>query len=266
MEKLQPLTGDDSPREMLSAKVFDAAISALGDTLNLSAADEAVTSRRSALLGNGGVFLSLSASPTENCLSIPGSGLNCRRGENSHSRLRSVSVGCSASASLKVGSACARAAREGGSALGARGSRRRRGECPQVRRCARAGRGGLGGCGGSAREAEARTPLARARAHRRSHPARRAARAHLHFLNEPLDGCGGAAAARRKDRRGAAGCRGDGRPEPGWPGSTSTPGWARRAPAGYRAPGSVGPAVLNILHPSLCIPSSRSTRNSESWG
>ncbi|XP_076419720.1 uncharacterized protein LOC107401732 [Peromyscus maniculatus bairdii] len=43
MEKLQPLTGDGSPREMLSAKVFDAAISALGDTLNLSAADEAVT-------------------------------------------------------------------------------------------------------------------------------------------------------------------------------------------------------------------------------
>lgn len=42
-EKLQPLTGDGSPREMLSAKVFDAAISALGDTLNLSAADEAVT-------------------------------------------------------------------------------------------------------------------------------------------------------------------------------------------------------------------------------
>lgn len=106
----------------------------------------------------------LSASPTENCLSIPGSGLNCRPGENSHSRLRSVSVGCSASASLKVGSACARAAREDGSALGARGSRRRRGECPQVRRCARAGRGGLGGCGGSAPEAEARTPLARARA------------------------------------------------------------------------------------------------------
>eukprot|EP00073_Rattus_norvegicus_P036438 XP_008762056.2 PREDICTED: uncharacterized protein LOC102554881 [Rattus norvegicus] len=114
----------------------------------------------------------------------------------------SASVGCSASASLKVVSACARAVREGGGALRARGSRRRRGECPQVRRCARTGRGGADqadAAGGSARDAGARTPLAGllALAHRRSHPAPRAARAHLHFLNEPLDGCGGAAAAGR---------------------------------------------------------------------
>jgi hypothetical protein len=65
-----------------------------------------------------------------------------------------------------------------------------------------AGRGGAGraaAAGGSARDAGARTPLAGslALAHRRSHTAPRAARAHLHFLNEPLDGCGGAAAAGR---------------------------------------------------------------------
>lgn len=99
-------------------------------------------------------------------------------------------------------SASARAAQEGGGALVARGSRRRRGECPQVRRCARAEPGGAGraaAAGGSSRDAGARTPLAGSLplAHRRSHPAPRAARAHLHFLNEPLDGCGGAAAAGR---------------------------------------------------------------------
>ncbi|XP_036034450.1 uncharacterized protein LOC118577907 [Onychomys torridus] len=73
-----------------------------------------------------------------------------------------------------------------------------------ARRCGGArGRGGAGWAAAAGAPGRLRLALRRlALAHRRSHPARRAARAHLHFLNEPLDGCGGAAAASRKDRQG----------------------------------------------------------------
>lgn len=66
-----------------------------------------------------------------------------------------------------------------------------------ARRCGGArGRGGAGWAAAVGAPRRLRLALRLlALAHRRSHPARRAARAHLHFLNEPLDGCGGAATA-----------------------------------------------------------------------
>eukprot|EP00072_Mus_musculus_P074217 XP_017175980.1 PREDICTED: uncharacterized protein LOC102634132 [Mus musculus] len=168
---------------------------------------------------------------------------------------RSASVGCSASASLKVVSACARAAREGGGALGARGSRRRRGECPQVRRCARAGRGGAGRDGRLLREGApgmlglALRWLARSRSRTGARTRPRAPPA-LTCISLTSHLMAAAARPRRAGPAGGGWLPWRQRPEPRQPGLASSSAW--RAPSGYRAldsawPGLPGPHHYHVL-------------------